>query len=77
VSATLSPPRLITVGVIATELHEPLHRVLHVLATRPHIRPAALAGTLRLYDRKAVAMVRHELNTIDARRCQKVVTDAD
>jgi hypothetical protein len=24
-----------------------------------------------LYDRKAVAMVRHELNAIDARRCRK------
>lgn len=65
------PPALRTSGVIARELSEPLHRVLHVLATRNHIRPAARAGTLRLYDRKAVAMVRHELNAIDARRCAK------
>lgn len=65
------PPRLITAGVIASQLHTPLHRVLHVLATRPHIRPSAHAGTLRLYDRRAVAMVRHELNAIDARRCKK------
>jgi hypothetical protein len=63
-----SVPRLLTPGVIASELHERLHRVLHVLATRQHIRPAARAGTLRLYDRRAVAMVRHELNAIDARR---------
>jgi hypothetical protein len=62
-------PRLITPGVIAAELHVPLHRVLNVLATRQHIRPSAIAGTLRLYDRRAVAMVRHELNAIDARRC--------
>ena len=61
-------PKLITPGVIAAELHTPLHRVLHVLATRRHIRPSARAGTLRLYDQKAVAMVRHELNAIDARR---------
>lgn len=67
------PPQLITAGVIAAELHEPLHRVLHVLATRQHIRPAARAGTLRLYDRRTVAMVRHELNAIDARRCRKGV----
>lgn len=67
------PPRLITVGVIASELHTPLHRVLRVLATRQHIRPSARAGNLRLYDRRAVAMVRHELNAIDARRCRKVV----
>jgi hypothetical protein len=72
-STTSTPPRLITPGVIAAELSEPLHRVLHVLASRPHIRPSARAGTLRLYDRKAVAMVRHELNAIDARRCRKGV----
>ena len=44
-------PRLITAGVIAAELRVPLHRVQNVLATRPHIRPSARAGTLRLYDR--------------------------
>ncbi len=65
------PPALRTPGVIARELGEPLHRVLHVLATREHIKPVARAGTLRLYDRQAVAMVRHELNTIDARRCRQ------
>lgn len=68
-----NPPELTTPGVIARELNEPLHRVLHVLATREHIRPAARAGTLRLYHRQAVAMVRHELNAIDARRCAKGV----
>jgi hypothetical protein len=66
-------PKLITAGVIASELHTPLHRVLRVLATRPHIRPSARAGNLRLYDRRAVAMVRHELNAIDARRCRQGV----
>ena len=65
------PPPLLTSGRIAAELREPLHRVLNVLATRRHIRPAAYAGTLRLYDRAAVAMVRHELNAIDARRCRR------
>jgi hypothetical protein len=70
-SVSTSAPRLRTPGVIAAELSAPLHRVLHVLATRPHIRPAARAGTLRLYDRRAVAMVRHELNAIDDRRASK------
>ena len=69
----MGEPKLITPGVIAEELREPLHRVLHVLATRKHIRPSARAGTLRLYDRRAVAMLRPELNAIDARRCRKVV----
>jgi hypothetical protein len=73
----MSEPKLITPGVIASELRASLHRVLHVLATRRHIRPSARAGTLRLYDRQAVAMVRYELNAIDARRCRKVVTYAD
>jgi hypothetical protein len=66
-----APPKLITAGVIAGELSQPLHRVLRVLATRPHIRPSARAGTLRLYDRRAVALVRQELNAIDARRCRR------
>lgn len=65
---TRSTPNLITPGVIARELGEPLHRVLNVLRTRPYIRPAARAGTLRLFPCGAIAMVRHELNAIDARR---------
>jgi hypothetical protein len=71
VSPTTKPPRLVTPGVIAAELHVPLHRVLNVLVTRQHIRPAARAGTLRLYNRQSVAMVRHEINAIDARRCRQ------
>jgi hypothetical protein len=67
-ASTFSEPKLITPGVIAARLGQPLHRVLNVLAARRHIRPAARAGTLRLYHDQAVAMVRHELNTIDARR---------
>lgn len=69
-------PRLITPGVISAELGVPLHRVLNVLATRQHIRPKARAGTLRLYSRNAAAMVRHELNAIDARRCQREANHA-
>jgi hypothetical protein len=74
VSDPAATPQLITPGVIATGLRVPLHRVLHVLATRPFIRPSARAGTIRLYDKRAVAMVRHELNAIDARRCRQEVS---
>lgn len=63
-----APPQLITPGKIATALRQPIHRVSHVLATRDHIKPAALAGTIRLYHCAAIAQVRHELNAIDARR---------
>lgn len=65
---TLAVPALLTPGRIADELGVPLPRVIYILSTRLHIHPAARAGTLRLYDDKAIAQVRHELNGIDARR---------
>jgi hypothetical protein len=61
--------------VIARRLGVPLPRVLYVLQTRPHIRPVARAGIFRLYDRRAVTQVRHELNAIDARRCRQPEED--
>ncbi len=61
-------PQLRTPGVLAADIGEPLHRVLYVLRTRPHIKPKANAGRLRLYDRDAVDLLRHELNMIEARR---------
>ncbi len=68
-------PQLRTPGRLAAELGVPLHRVLHILATRKHITPTARAGTLRLFDVAAVAQVRHELNAQDARRAGKGVAD--
>ena len=62
------PPALITAGVIASELDEPIHRVVRVLATRPWIKPSALAGRVRLFERRAIEQVRHELDVIDRRR---------
>ena len=64
-------PILRTPGRLAAELGVPLHRILHVLTTRSHIRPVARAGTLRLYDNAAVAKVRYELNAQDARRSSR------
>ena len=66
-------PRLRTPVVLAADLGEPLHRVLYVLRTRPHIVPSARAGRLRLYDLEAVALIRHELNAIDARQAVGVL----
>lgn len=37
-------PTLTTIGVLARTLRVPLHRIEHVLRTRRHIRPSALAG---------------------------------
>jgi len=67
----MSEPQLITTGRIAVDVKQPLHRVLHILRTRDHIRPAARAGTLRLYRRTAIALVRYELNAVDARQRRK------
>lgn len=68
-------PRLLTTGRMADALGQPVHRVTYILATRPHIQPAARAGTLRLFDRRALAMVRHEIDAIDARQTRKAVRD--
>ncbi len=55
-------PRLRTPGIIAAELNEPLSRILYVLRTHGHlIKPIGRAGTLRLYDHAAVALVRDVL----------------
>lgn len=65
-------PKLRTPGVLAACLGEPLHRVIYVLRTRPHIRPAAKAGRLRLYELKALRMLQHELELIDIRQSKAV-----
>lgn len=62
------PPKLVTVGVIAAELAIPVDRVCRILRTRPHIKPRAFAGNIRLFGNDAIAQVRHEVNAIDARR---------
>ena len=74
---TSTVPSLLTPGRIAAQLGVTLPRVVYILATRPHISPAARAGTIRLFDRAAVAKIRYELNLIDARRAGKGVQDAD
>ncbi len=71
----MAVPSLRTPGRIAAELGEPLSRVLYVLRTRPHIEPSARAGVMRLYDRRSVAQVRHELNAISAKRAGKGVAN--
>lgn len=66
-------PRLVTIGVIAKELNQPLHRVSRILATRKHIQPSAFAGNVRLYRQQAIAQVRHALNAVDARRSSSLI----
>jgi len=59
-------PKFNTPGRMAELLNVPVHRVLYILKTR-NIEPKALAGRVRLYDMKALARLRYELNCIDAR----------
>lgn len=66
--STTTPPKLVTVGVIAAEVGATVDRVCRVLRARPHIKPRAYAGITRLFNNSAIAQVRHELNAIDARR---------
>jgi len=75
---TDSLPKLLTSGRIAAELDATVYRIHHILTRHPDIRPRALAGRTRLFDRRAVARIRHELNLIDARRsAREAVTDED
>ena len=70
-------PKLRTPGILANDLGVSLHRVQYILRTRSHIRPAARAGRLRLYDRDAIALLRYELNSIDAKRSNNLGENHD
>ena len=59
---------LVTTAEIASRLGQPLHRVRWILATRHHIRPAARAGSVRVYSTAAIALVQDEIDKIDDRR---------
>jgi hypothetical protein len=60
-----------TPGHIAKRLGVPLHRITYILKKRPDIKPAMMAGTIRVYDAAAIASIRHELHAIDARRAAR------
>lgn len=60
--------KCLTPGHIADCLGVPIHRVQHILATRPHIRPRARAGTLRVYTNEDLDLIAAELDAIDGRR---------
>lgn len=65
------PPKLLTVGVIAAEVGTSIERVCRVLRNRPHIKPRAYVGNVRVFDNEAVAQVRHEISAMDARRASR------
>jgi len=53
---------------LASILGVSVDRVRYILDTRSHIKPAVTIENKRFYRPDAVAMLRHELNAIDARR---------
>jgi hypothetical protein len=57
----LKAVQLLTVGRIAELLDVPVDRVKYVLRSNPSIKPVALAGRTRLYDRRRFAMIREAL----------------
>lgn len=63
-----SVPKLRTLAIVADELGVKPYQVEYVLRTRPHIQPVARAGIIRLFDREAVAAIRHALTAIAARK---------
>ncbi len=63
-----SVPKLATTGEVARLLDVPLHRVQYIVRTRAHIQPSATAGGIRCFNDESVAKIRHELNSLDARR---------
>lgn len=58
---------LITPGVIADRLGQPLHRVEYVISAR-RIAPIARAGGIRVFSEQAVARIANELRRIDEDR---------
>lgn len=67
VSMATQPVQVLTVGRIAEITGEPLHRIEYILRSRPHIRPRARAGRLRIYDEYALAQIQEELERRDPR----------
>ncbi len=63
--------RLLTTGLIAERLKVRPSRVARILREHPEIRPAAMAGNARLYDREALSELRRIVNVQDARRAQR------
>lgn len=66
--SSVRPPQLITVGVIAKCLGTNPERVRRIISTRPHIHPIAYVNHTRLFTNETIALVRHEINAIDAKR---------
>ena len=59
--------RAITLGVIATRLNLPIHRVEYLIRARD-IQPICRAGRFRVFDEQAVSAVKNEVELMEQRK---------
>jgi hypothetical protein len=60
----VNPHAALTIGAIARELGEPVHRVQYAVKTRG-IQPEAVAGNIRVFPSETVERVAEILREID------------
>ena len=63
----MTAEKLLTIGLIAERLAEPVHRIRYVIATR-QIEPTAKAGNARVFDQDSVESIRKYLTQIAVRK---------
>lgn len=69
----MSTLQIITRGVIAEALDQPVQRVGWILATRRHITPIAKMGVANLYNKDAIRLVEIEIERIESRQRKAVL----
>jgi hypothetical protein len=66
----MRPHKALTIGAIARELDEPLHRVEYAIRTRA-IEPEAMAGHIRVFPPETVERVADVLRDIDRQAARR------
>jgi hypothetical protein len=67
----VSPQAALTIGAIARELGEPIHRVQYAVKTRG-IKPEAVAGNIRVFPPETVERVADILSDIDRQQARRL-----
>jgi hypothetical protein len=62
----------LTVGQIAQQLNEPIHRVVYAIKTR-NIAPSGIAGHARVFEEEHLEQIAAALRDIDARQQREAV----
>jgi hypothetical protein len=69
-SYPVSPRSALTIGAIARELGEPIHRVQYAVKTRG-ISPEAIAGNIRVFPPETMERVADILRAIDRQQARQ------